>query len=57
MWTAVRATAVYFFDGLIDTLAQRHFDVFAKVVKDFLVVEIRKLMFLSPGLRIPNRSQ
>jgi len=44
-------------------LAQRYFDVFAKVsldrivVKGFLVVEIWKLMFLSSGLRIPIRWQ
>jgi hypothetical protein len=53
----------YFCDGLIDALAQRYFGVFAKVsldrivVKGFLVVEIWKLMFLSPGLRIPIRWQ
>src|SRR5262249_1489549 len=53
----------YFCDGLIDPLAQRSIDVLGKVSpgcivsKASLVVEGWKLMFWSPGLRIPIRWQ
>jgi|SRR5215471_17880660 len=54
---------VDYFCEWLDRRLLRYFDVFAKVsldrivVKGFLVVEIWKLMFLSPGLRIPIRWQ